>query len=204
MAVVGGNQRRTLRVLVTLGVQGISWSIAQPKVEANNFELKPALISMVQQSQFRGTPLEDPNLHLSVFLKVCDTLNLNRVSTDVIRLFLFPFSLRDKVRVWLHLLPSGCIKTWDELTKVFLAKFFPSSLRNQITTFSQKEEWDSLWSLGVIQGSFMIMPSPWSSKMDDCATFYNGVTQPLRPSIAVAVGGTLMNKTIDEAYNLIE
>jgi len=48
------------------------------------------------------------------------------------------------VRAWLHLLPPGCITTWDKLIKVFLAKFFPSSkrasLRNQITTFSQKED----------------------------------------------------------------
>jgi len=35
-------------------------------------------------------------------------------------------------------------------------------------------------------------------------TFYNGVTQPLRSTIDAAAGGTLMNKTKDEAYNLIE
>jgi len=37
----------------------------------------------------------------------------------------------------------GSITTWDELTKAFLAKFFPPSktaiLRNQITSFTQKE-----------------------------------------------------------------
>jgi len=35
-------------------------------------------------------------------------------------------------------------------------------------------------------------------------TFYNGVTQSLRSTIDVAAGGTLMNKTKDAAYNLIE
>jgi len=99
---------------------------------------------MVQQSQFGGILLEDPNLHLSVFLEVCDTLKPNGVSTDVICLRLLPFSLKDKMRVWLHSLPPGCIMTWDELTKVFLAKFFPpsktASLPNQIITFSQKED----------------------------------------------------------------
>jgi len=56
----------------------------------------------------------------------------------------FPFSLRDKAKTWLHYLPAGCIITWDELTRAFLAKFFPSSkmtnLRNQITKFTQKDE----------------------------------------------------------------
>ena len=30
-------------------------------IDANNFELKPAMINMVQQQQFGGSPLEDPN-----------------------------------------------------------------------------------------------------------------------------------------------
>jgi len=134
------NQRRTLRDFVTPGVQGITSSIARPTVDANNFMLKLTLISMVQQSQFGGTPLEDLNLHLSVFLEVCDTLKLNRVPTDAIRLHFFPFLLRDKARAWSHSLPSKCITTWDELTKAFLAKYFPLSktvsLRNQITNFT--------------------------------------------------------------------
>jgi len=46
------DQRRTLRDFVTPGVQGIASSIARSTADANNFEFKPALISMVQQSQF--------------------------------------------------------------------------------------------------------------------------------------------------------
>ena len=34
--------------------------------------------------------------------------------------------------------------------------------------------------------------------------FYNGVTQPVQYTINDMAGGTLMNKTKDEAYNLIE
>jgi len=77
-------------------------------------------------------PLEDPNLHLLVFLEVCDTLKLNGVSTDAIHLRLFPFPLRDKARAWLHSLPSGCITTWDELTRAFLTKFFPSEQNSKL------------------------------------------------------------------------
>ena len=50
MAGGGGDQRRTVRNFVTSGVQGIASSIARPNVEANNFELKLALSSMVQRS----------------------------------------------------------------------------------------------------------------------------------------------------------
>ena len=47
-----GEEIRTLCDFITPGVQGIASSIARPAVDANNFELKPALISVEQQSQF--------------------------------------------------------------------------------------------------------------------------------------------------------
>jgi len=53
-----GDQRRTLRDFIIPEVQGVTSSIACPTVDTNNFKLKPALISMMQQSQFGGTPLE--------------------------------------------------------------------------------------------------------------------------------------------------
>jgi len=59
--------------------------------------------------------LEDPNLHVSAFVEMRDTLKLNGVSTDAIQLWLFPFSSRDKARAWLHSLPSWRIITWDDL-----------------------------------------------------------------------------------------
>jgi len=139
-------QRRTLRDYVTPGAHSETPGITIPPVAAHNFELKPALISVVQQSQFGGLPMEDPNLHLSVLVEVCDTLKINGASTDTIRLRLFPFSLRDKATAWVHVhsLPSGSISTWKELTKAFLAKFFPpsktASLHNQITSFTQRED----------------------------------------------------------------
>ena len=70
-------------------------AIRQPTVDANNFELKPALIIMVQQQQFTGHPTEDPNEHLGRFLRMANTVKLNGVRPEVIKLHLFPFSLRD-------------------------------------------------------------------------------------------------------------
>ena len=75
-------------------------TIRQPIVDANNFKLKPALITMVQQHQFTGHPTEDPNEHLGRFLRMANTVKLNGVRPEVIKLHLFPFSLRDIAGTW--------------------------------------------------------------------------------------------------------
>ena len=67
----------------------------QPAIDANDFELKPALITMVQQNQFTGHPTENPNEHLGRFLRIANSIKLNGVKPEVIQLQLFPFSLRD-------------------------------------------------------------------------------------------------------------
>jgi len=63
---------------------GITSSIVNPIVEANHFELSPALITFVERDQFGGHPSDNPNVHLRKFLAKCDTIKLNRVTTDVI------------------------------------------------------------------------------------------------------------------------
>lgn len=43
------------------------YSIVHPPIATNNFELKPSLISMLQENKFYGFSSENPNLHLSIF-----------------------------------------------------------------------------------------------------------------------------------------
>ena len=53
--------------------------VRQVAIEANNFELKPVLITMVQQHQFIGHPSEDPNEHMGRFMRMVNTVKLNGV-----------------------------------------------------------------------------------------------------------------------------
>ena len=69
-------------------------AVKQPAIDVNDFELKPALITMVQQNQFTGHPTENPNEHLGRFLRIENSIKLNGVKPEVIQLQLFPFSLR--------------------------------------------------------------------------------------------------------------
>jgi len=79
-----------------------------------------------------------------------------------------------------------------------------ASLQNQTTTFSQKEDgmlyeaWDGFKDL------LQLCPHHGLQRWMIVQTFYNGVTQLVRSTIDAVIGGTLMNKIKDEAYNLIQ
>ena len=53
--------------------------VRTPPIEANNFELKPALITILQQNQFTGHPSEDPNEYLGRFMRMANTVKMNGV-----------------------------------------------------------------------------------------------------------------------------
>ena len=70
-------------------------------------------------------------------------MKLNGVRPEVIKLHLFPFSLRDIVATWYESLPYGSVDTWEELVEAYLGRFFPPSLtserRREIIVFHQGE-----------------------------------------------------------------
>ena len=88
-------------------IQEEYFAVRQPPIEANNFELKPSLSKMVPQHQFTDHPSEDPNEHLGRFIRMENTVKLNGVRPVVIKLQLFPFSLRDVAATWFDSLPVG-------------------------------------------------------------------------------------------------
>ena len=124
-------------------------AVRQPPIEANNFELKPALITMVQQHQFTGHPSEDPDEHLGSFMRMANIVRLNGVRPDVVKLQLFPFSLRDMEATWFDSLPVGLVNTWEELVEAYMSIFFPPALtterRGEMIVFEQGEE-ESLYN----------------------------------------------------------
>ena len=135
--------QRALRDYATPRINELQSSITRPTIAANSFEIKPGTIQMVQNLvQFGGMANDDPNERLMSFVEICETIKFNGVSDDAVRLCMFPFTLRDKARSWLHSLPPGSITTWNDLAQKFLAKFFPpvrtAKLRNDISTFEQQ------------------------------------------------------------------
>ena len=183
-------------------------AIRQPTVDANNFELNPALITMVQQHQFTGHPTEDPNEHLGRFLRMANTVKLIGVKPEVIKLHLFPFSLRDIATTWYESLPYGSVDTWEELVEAYLGRFFPPSItserRREIIVFQQGED----ESLYVAWERFKRLLKRCLTHGIDLKTqmdiVYHALNDTSKGIIDASCCGAFKRKSTKEARDLIE
>ena len=107
---------------------------------------------MVRHNQFIGHPSEDPNEHMGRFLRIDNIVKLNEVRPDVIKLQLFPFSLRDSATSSFESLHYGSVNTSDELVEAFMGRFFPLAL-----TSERRGEEKSLY-LSKVKMKVSIMP----------------------------------------------
>ena len=73
-----------------------------------------------------------------------NTVKLHGVYPDVIKLQLFPFSLRNTTTSWFKSLQYGSVNNWEELVEAFMERFFQPTLTSErirvILTFKQGEE----------------------------------------------------------------
>ena len=74
----------------------VQFSIRRPPIQANNFEMKAVTLQMLQNIMFHGFPSENPNMHLTNFMEVCDTIKYNGVTEEALKLRLFLLSLGDR------------------------------------------------------------------------------------------------------------
>ena len=62
------------------------------------------------------------------FLWMANTVKLNWVRPEVIKMQLLPFSLRDVVANWFESLPYGSMNNYEELVEAYMSIFFPLAL----------------------------------------------------------------------------
>ncbi|KAL4328318.1 hypothetical protein AHAS_Ahas13G0188100 [Arachis hypogaea] len=118
--IVNEQPRRVLDSYTAPNADLYGKSIVVPLIAANNFELKPQLVTLI-----------------------CDTVKTNGVNPDVYKLMLFLFALRDKAKLWLDSQSKESLDTWKKVVTGFLTKFFPpkklTKLRVEVQTFKQKD-----------------------------------------------------------------
>nr|GEU42847.1 DNA-directed DNA polymerase [Tanacetum cinerariifolium] len=122
---------RTMEELCQPSLNGEGGPIALIAIQATNFGLKNDII---QQS-----------------------IKVNGVIDDALRLYLFPHSLTHHATAWFDRFPRNSINTFERMAKMFLGKYFPPSmvtkLRNEITNFCQRP--DDTLSEAWERGTFM-------------------------------------------------
>ena len=162
-------EQNTMEDLWKSFIQDKYLAVKQPAIDVNDFELKPALINMVQQNQFTGHPTENPNENLGRFLRIANSIKLNGVRPEVIQLQLFPFSLRDMAATWFNSLPYEFVNTWEELMGAYFSKFFPPSLpserRREITNSKHGGE-ENMHTARKDLAEYNIIPSESSRRND--------------------------------------
>ena len=104
-------------------------------------EINAALLNLVMKDQFSGLPSEDAATHLNNFVDLCDMQKKKDMDNDIVKLKLFPFSLRDCAKVWFSSLPKNSIDSWNKCKDAFISQYFPPAkiitLRNDIMNFKQ-------------------------------------------------------------------
>jgi hypothetical protein len=99
--------------------------IAPPAPEANFYEIKPALLNLVMKEQFSGPSSDDAAAHLNNFVELCEMQKYKDVDGNIIKLNLFPFSLRGRAKDWLLSLPRNSIDSLDKCKDAFIGKYYP-------------------------------------------------------------------------------
>ncbi|KAM1495945.1 hypothetical protein ACFXTO_030606 [Malus domestica] len=173
---------------------------------AQRFEIRPQIFQLLPI--FLGKEEENPYHHIKAFFKLCSTFTFTNVTEEQIRLRLFPFSLRDKASSWLDSLPEASIDTWTELSKKFLSKFFPArrtnALINEIMSFRQQEGEQFHESWERYKDLFLQCPHHGFNTWQKVHYFYKGLNSQCRSLVDSTVGGTLMDKTPEDAIHAFE
>ena len=182
--------------------------IAPPTPDVVFYEIKPALLNLVMKEQFSGISTDDAAAHLNNFVELCEMQKYKDVDGDIIKLKLFPFSLRGRAKDWLLSLPKNSIDSWTKCKDAFIGRYYPPakiiSLRSSIMNFKQldtehvAQAWERMKSL------VKNCPTHGLTTWMIIQTFYAGLNFSSRNLLDSAAGGTFMSITLGEATKLLD
>nr|GEW37750.1 hypothetical protein [Tanacetum cinerariifolium] len=171
-------------------------------------ELCQPTLNVQNYCQFHGLLGDDANMHLDKFLYITQSIKVNGVIDDALRLYLFPHSLTHHATAWFDCLPRNYITTFEQMAKMFLGKYFPpfmvTKLRNEITNFCERPDESLFEAWERYQLSIDRCPNHNMLPITQIDTFYNGLTLRYRDTIHATAAGTFMKRCPEECYDLIE
>ena len=84
-----------------------------PLEEANRFPVKPEMICLLPK--YQGFDSENPYSYMREFEDVCSAFLSTSSPLHIICLILFPFSLKEKAKIWFHSLTPNSISNWEDM-----------------------------------------------------------------------------------------
>nr|CAN70070.1 hypothetical protein VITISV_007957 [Vitis vinifera] len=80
--------------------------------------IRPHIVPLLPT--FHGMESENPYAHIKEFEDDSNTFQEGGASIDLMRLNLFPFTLKDKAKIWLNSLRPRSIQTWTDLQERYM------------------------------------------------------------------------------------
>ncbi|KAJ9693000.1 hypothetical protein PVL29_011915 [Vitis rotundifolia] len=123
------------------------------------------------------------------------------------RLKLFPFTLKDKAKIWLNSLRPRSIRSWTDLQAEFLKKFFPThrtnGLKRQISNFSAKENEKFYECWERYMEAINACPHHGFDTWLLVSYFYDGMSSSMKQLLETMCGGDFMSKNPEEAMDFL-
>ena len=138
---------------------------------------------------------------------MANTVKLNGVRLEVIKLHLFPFSLGDIAAIWYESLPYGSVDTWEELVEAFLGRFFPPSLtterRKEIIVFQEREDESLYTAWERYKRLLKRCPMHGIDPKTQMDIVYHSLNDNFKGIIDASCFGAFKRKSAEEARDLI-
>ncbi|GKC65962.1 hypothetical protein Tco_1098560 [Tanacetum coccineum] len=126
---------RTMEELLQAPTEGYGEAIIIPEINADYFKIKTNLLQLVHASPFHGFERDNPHTHINNFKRITSTLKFRGVPNDVIKLMMFPYSLKGGARIWYDKETPNSILTWDDLEMLRACPHHGFTKLTQIDTF---------------------------------------------------------------------
>ncbi|CAM8968890.1 unnamed protein product [Rhodiola kirilowii] len=157
--------------------------------------------------KFSGTRGESAMTHLQRLHGICQNLKPNGVNVDDFKLKAFYFSLIDATNDWFLSLPSGSIRTWAQMQKKFLDKYYPAGramqVRRQLQDIRQgpnETMYDYLEKFNRLERSCCTLGLPEKLTVE---YLINGLRPLDKMLLDASAGGSIMNLSLSGIRDLI-
>ncbi|CAM8933768.1 unnamed protein product [Rhodiola kirilowii] len=157
--------------------------------------------------KFSETRGESVTTHLQRLHGTCQNLKPNGVNIDDFKLKAFYFSLTDSANDWFLSLPSGSIRTWAQMQKKCLDKYYPAGramqVRRQLQDIKQgpnETMYDYLEKFNHLERSCCTLGLPKKLIIE---YLIDGLRPLDKMLLDASAGGSMMNLSLSGIRNLI-